>query len=75
MKLTLNVRRLVADLGGPSIAARYLSSHGFEVEIKTVSSWQVRNSIPMEAWVSICGVVLKDTGKFPELRKYFDVEK
>lgn len=74
MRLRLNVQQLVADLGGPSTAARYLSNRGFRVSFKTISSWQVRDSLPMEAWLQICGVVLADTGKRLSLWRYIDVE-
>jgi hypothetical protein len=75
MSLTLNVQRLVADLGGPSVAARYLTNRGFDVSIKTVSAWQTRNSLPMEAWIRICGIVLADSGKRLNLWKYLEVNQ
>lgn len=75
MKFALNVQRLVAELGGPSTAARYLSNRGFKVSVKAISHWQVRDSLPMDAWLRICEVVLADTGKRLDLWDYIEVEQ
>lgn len=75
MRLVLDVQQIVAELGGPSTAARYLSSHGFKVTVKAVSAWQVRNSLPMDAWLAICAAVFADRNKRLNLWDYIEVRQ
>jgi hypothetical protein len=53
----LNVRKLIADLGGVPAIAAGLESIGVDVRPKTIEKWRERSSLSMNRWLELVEMV------------------
>lgn len=56
MKLSIDADRYIAEHGGVSETARYLTLKGYPVTRACVSKWGRKKMIPMSAWLRINAV-------------------
>lgn len=63
MKLNMNVDKLVALYGGPNEMSVYFTAKGWPMGRSVPMQWMKRGNVPMKAWLRICGIELKATGK------------
>lgn len=54
MALEINVKEMVASLGGPEILANLLQKEGLaEIEAPAIRAWQMRNKIPGDRLIQL----------------------
>lgn len=72
MKLSLDVDGIIGKYGEGSASemSRRLTEKGFRITKQAISRWRTSDGLPMQAWLKICEIELKESGTLPDLRKY-----
>lgn len=72
MKLSVDIDLIIGRYGGGSASemARRLTDKGFKITKQGISRWRSAEGIPMQAWLRICKIEWRDTGRLPDLREF-----